>query len=89
MSASDSWSVQLTVSETDGRTDAEARLVMGSQQQLRGRGRAHLNPLDQEVEKIGAEIAVARALSDLAHLLLHAAARDVEGMTHEPAHLHM
>ncbi len=36
--------------------------------------------------KIGAEIAVARALSDLAHKLLHAAAFDVESMTHERAH---
>lgn len=88
MSASDSWSVQLRVSETEGQTDAEARLVMGGDQQLTGRGRARLNPLDQDVEKIGAEIAVARALSDLAHTLLHAAARDVEGMTHAPAHLH-
>ncbi len=34
-------------------------------------------------------IAVARALSDLAHHVLHAAAADVEGMTHERAHLHL
>ena len=32
---------------------------------------------------------MARALSDLAHKLLHAAAVDVEGMTHERAHLHL
>jgi len=89
VSGSDSWSVQLHVSETDGQTDAEAVLAMGSGQQLKGRGRARLNPLDQQVEKIGAEIALARALSDLAHALLHAAAADVEGMTHAPAHLHI
>jgi hypothetical protein len=40
-------------------------------------------------QKIGAEIAVARALSDLAHKLLHAAASDVESMTHERAHLYL
>ncbi len=32
---------------------------------------------------------MARALSDLAHKQLHAAASDVEGMTHERAHLHV
>ncbi len=89
MSVSDSWSVRLSVSETDGETDAEARLDMDGAGQLTGRGKARLNPTDQEVEKIGAEIAVARALSDLAHNLLHAAATDVEGMTHQRAHLHL
>ncbi len=55
-----------------------------------GRSRsARLNPTDRGVEKIGAQIAVARALSDLAHKLLHSAAHEVEGMTHQRAHLHM
>jgi len=68
---------------------AVARLNMDGDEHLAGRGRARLNPLDQGVEKIGVEIAVAHALSDLAHRLLHAAAVDVEGMTHERAHLHL
>ena len=89
MNVSDRWSVQLSVSETDGETNAEARLVMDGDVQRTGRGRAQLNPADREVVKIGAEIAVARALSDLAHKLLHAAASDVESMTHERAHLHL
>ena len=38
-----------------------------------GHGRARLNPADREVAKIGVEIAVARALSDLAHKLPFAA----------------
>jgi Domain of unknown function (DUF1876) len=88
MSLSDDWSVRLSITETDDETDAQAHLVMGGQH-LRGRGRARLNPADQKVGKIGAEIAVARALSDLAHRLLHTAAADVEGMTHERAHLHL
>jgi Domain of unknown function (DUF1876) len=89
MSVSDNWSLRLSVTETDGETDAEAHFVMEGHEQLTGRGRARLNPSDQQVEKIGAEIAVARALSDLAHRLLHIAAADVEGVTHERAHLHM
>jgi hypothetical protein len=89
MSVSDNCSLRLSVTETDGETDAEAHFVMDGHELLTGRGRARLNPADQQVEKIGAEIATARALSDLAHRLLHAAAADVEDMTQERAHLHM
>jgi hypothetical protein len=34
-------------------------------------------------------LAVARALSELAHSLLDVAAADIEQVTHEPAHLRM
>jgi hypothetical protein len=53
-----------------------------------GRGKAKLNPADQDVGMIGEEIAIARALSDLSHKLLHSAAVGVENMTHERARLH-
>jgi len=89
MSVSDRWSVRISVSEKDGETNAEARLVMDGDTHMAGRGRARLNPGDQDVAEIGAEIAVARALSDLAQRLLHAAAADVEGITHERARLHL
>ena len=89
MNMSDRWSVLLSVSDTDGETNAEARLLIDGDVQRTGRGRARLNPADRDVVKIGAEIAMARALSDLAHKLLHAAAADVEGMTHARAHLHL
>jgi len=89
MAASDRWSMVLSIQESDGETMATAQLIMEGDEHLAGRGRARLNPADQGVERIGAEIATARALSDLAHKLLHAAAVDVEGMTHQRAHLHM
>lgn len=88
MSSSNPWTMSLSIGESDGETTAEAHLLM-TDDHLAGHGKARLNPADQAVEKIGAEIAVARALSDLAHRLLHAAATDVEGMTHKPAHLHL
>jgi Rv2632c-like len=53
-----------------------------------GRGKAKLNPSDQNVAVIREEIAIARALSDLSHKLLHSAAVGVETMTHEKARLH-
>jgi len=79
----------MSVSERDGSTDAEARLPMSSGTDLTGHGTARRNPTDENVTKIGEELAVARALSDLAHRLLRVATADVETVTHERAHLHM
>jgi hypothetical protein len=56
---------------------------------LSGHGAARRNPDDREVTEIGEEIAAARALSDLAHKLLSAAADSIEGITHRRAHLHL
>jgi hypothetical protein len=89
MNMADDWQVILSVSGHDDETQAEARLVMSGGAELSGHGKARRNPTDQNVTKIGAEIAVARALSGLAHGLLHAATADVEAMTHEHARLHM
>ena len=88
MSMAERWSVRLSVSELGGETHAEARLIMDGDDHLFGRGTARRNPADQNVLKIGEEIAVARALSDLGHKLLQAAAADVEAVTHEKARLH-
>jgi Rv2632c-like len=89
MNMDQGWSVTLSVSELDDETQAEASLVMPDGSQLSGHGRARRNPADQNITKIGEEIAVARSLSDLAHRLLHAATADVERVTHERARLHM
>jgi Rv2632c-like len=66
MNRDDHWSVSLSVAETDGRTHAEARLDMAGGGQFAGGGEARLNPADQDIWMIGAQIAAARALSDLA-----------------------
>jgi len=89
MNRNDLWSVDLSVAETDGRTRAEARLAIAGDEQLSGSGEARLNPADQDVWTIGAQIAVARALSDLAGKLLHTAATGIEKITHERADLHL
>ena len=83
------WSVMLSVSARDGSTEAEARLPMSGGTDLTGHGTARRNPADQNVTKIGEELAVARALSDLAHLLMREATADVETVTHGRAHLHI
>ena len=68
---------------------AEVGGVISGGGQISGNGTARRNPVDQNVTKIGAEIAVARALSNLAHRLMHVATSDVEALTHEHARLHM
>jgi Domain of unknown function (DUF1876) len=72
MSTSKRWRVDVFIDEHENRTRAEARLH---------------NPRDPDVPEIGDELAVSRALSDLAHKLLDAAAADIEQVTHRPAYL--
>ncbi|HSK90621.1 MAG TPA: DUF1876 domain-containing protein [Euzebyales bacterium] len=82
------WTVDIYLSEEDGDehtvTRAEARLHTQDATDLRGHGHARKHPDDADVPEIGDELAAARALSDLAHQLLHAAAEDIEAVTHQP-----
>jgi hypothetical protein len=87
MAATKTWRVDIFIGESDEQTHAEARLMPGAEVSLTGRGVARLNPTDRGVPEIGDELAVARALSDLAHQLLHAAADDIEAVTHAPVDL--
>lgn len=86
MTTADSWKVKISLHEQDGKTRAEARLAKEDLGMI-GHGLARRDPHDQEVMQIGEEIAAARALSDLAHQLLDEAAWQIEGITHERAHL--
>jgi len=77
------WTVDVFIDEHDDerRTRAEARLQTPERIGLTGIGSARRNPVDPEVPEIGDELAVSRALSDLAHHLLDAAAGDIEAVT--------
>jgi len=77
------WTVSIMIGEHEGRTRAIARLNTGERTTLTGTGTARLNPSDRDVPEIGDELAAARALSHLAHLLLEATADDIAGVTHE------
>ncbi len=72
------WDVRVFISEDGSRTHAEAVLRTDAGTELRQAGTARRNPSDREVAEIGDELAVARALSGLAHDLLEAAAGDIE-----------
>jgi Rv2632c-like len=90
MIASRQWSVDIFIDEHEDErtTRAEARLHTNDKTDLVGRGTARRNPHDTDVAEIGDELAVARALSNLAHELLDAAASDIEQVTHEHIRLH-
>ena len=87
MTAMKRWSVEVLIGEDEGRTYAEARLQTEIGDRLVGIGRARLSPDDRDVPEIGDELAAARALTDLGHRLLMAAAKDVQEVTHEPVRL--
>ncbi|MGY1779923.1 DUF1876 domain-containing protein [Geodermatophilus sp. SYSU D01036] len=89
MDAVKTWTVRIDIGEHDGRTRAVAHLQTRDTEAVTGTGFARLDPADRDVPEIGDEIAVARALSDLAHRLLRAATEDVEQSTGEAAHLVM
>jgi hypothetical protein len=84
---SKSWTVQIDIGEHDGTTRAIARLNTGDERSLSGTGVARQNPADPNVPEIGDELAAARALSELAHALLDAAAEDLSGALHKPVTL--
>ncbi|HEU5111385.1 MAG TPA: DUF1876 domain-containing protein [Micromonosporaceae bacterium] len=91
MSTAKRWTVEVFIDEHgDERiTRAEARLHTNDKTALRGIGTARRNPRDYEVPEIGDELAAARALFDLAHQLLEAAAVDLHELTRGPAGVHL
>jgi hypothetical protein len=88
MSMSERRPLTLLLDEHNGETHAEADLIMDGGH-WSARGTARCNPADRNVVKIGEQIAIARALFELAQQLLHAAASDIEAVTHEHARLHL
>ena len=81
------WTVEVLFEESDDKTDAEALLEIGTERYA-GWGRARRNPVDPEIPRIGEELAAARALSDLAHKLLEAAATEIERFEGHPVRVH-
>lgn len=83
------WSMEIEITEEGDETHARAVLFSKGDAHLIGVGQARRNPADPMVHEIGDELAVARALADLASKLLTAASSDVAKATgsREPVHL--
>jgi hypothetical protein len=77
------WHIDVLVDEHEKRTRAKVRLSWEGNE-LVGVGLARLDPADEPVAAIGDELAIARALSDLAHQLLDRTVTDIEAVTRKP-----
>ncbi|MEG3627889.1 DUF1876 domain-containing protein [Streptomyces poriticola] len=75
------WTVQIYISEDGDDTRAQAVLSTRDTSTLTGRGLARRNPIDRPVPEIGDELAVSRALEDLAIRLHDVAADDIVMLT--------
>jgi hypothetical protein len=74
--------IDVLIEERDERTRAKARLSWAGKK-IVGIGLARLDPLDEPVAKIGDELAIARALSDLANQMFAMTSTDIEASTHQ------
>ncbi|GAA1814670.1 DUF1876 domain-containing protein [Agromyces neolithicus] len=82
------WSITVDIDEQEDTTLAHVSVRTPKGHDVTGVGHAQRNPLDPSVPEIGDELAVSRALRNLAERLLHATENDIAGATGEPAHLH-
>ena len=88
------WNVKIhlfdadEVQSDDEITSAHAVLSTSAGTTLNGYGRARRNPGDADIPEIGEELAVARALRDLADRLLKATSDDIGQIEHQKVHLH-
>jgi hypothetical protein len=81
------WQVDIAFTEDGDRTRADAILELAGQR-YHGWGRAKRAPEDPSVPVIGQDLAAARALSDLSHQLLDAAADRIEQSEGHPVKPH-
>ena len=80
------WRVDIEIDEKDRQTQADVLLEAG-EVRYRAWGRARRNPIDPSRPWIGEEVAVARALENLALQLRGAAEHDVEEFEGHPVEI--
>lgn len=83
------WHIEMDFREDGARTKAAAMVRLPDGTELRSHGHANRHPSDPGQERVGEELAAARALNDLARQLLSKAADEIEDVTHMPAHPRM
>jgi hypothetical protein len=83
-----SMRVDVSLTEDADHCEAVAR-VRVRERDFSGWGRARRHPTDPEMPVVGEELAVARALSDVSHQLVVAAADSLESALGRPVALHV
>ena len=81
------WTVHVHITERGDETTAAAVLGVEAPDQLESEGRSRRNPTDPASPVIGDEVAVARALRQLADRLLATAESNISSSTGSQAHL--
>ena len=81
------WRVGIAFTNEAERTRADAVLELADHR-FHGFGQAKRAPDDPSVPLVGQDLAAARALSDLSHQLLDAAAARIEAYEGHPVKLH-
>jgi hypothetical protein len=81
MTRAKQWHIDIYIDEHDGHTRAEVRLRNPDRTGLVGTGTADRHPDDLNVPEIGDELAVARALANLAEQLTNVTRQDIESVT--------
>ncbi|MEY9968429.1 hypothetical protein ABIA33_006513 [Streptacidiphilus sp. MAP12-16] len=74
------WTVQIYITEEGEETRARAVLDASGSSEISGRGVARRNPVDRSIPEVGDELAVSRALEDLAIRLHDVASDDIVQM---------
>jgi Domain of unknown function (DUF1876) len=80
------WRVDIAFTEDGDRTRADAVLELAGAR-YHGFGQARRAPGDPSVPVVGEDLAASRALSELAHQLVNAAADRIESFEGHPVHL--
>ena len=80
--------IDITMTEDANHCEAVARVRLRGRE-FSGWGRARRNPSDPEMPVVGEELAVARALSEVSHQLVVAAADSLESALGRPVALHV
>jgi len=73
------WRIEILLNENDHETQALARLDTHDDHHAHGQGTARRSPIDTDRPQICDQLAVARALSELANKLAGRAGRGLEG----------
>ncbi|MBT2382875.1 DUF1876 domain-containing protein [Streptomyces sp. ISL-11] len=79
--------VEIEFREAGALTQAAAVLRMQDGTELTAHGVTNRHPDDPGQQRVGEEVAAARALHGLVEQLLEKAGVDIEEVTHTPAHL--
>ncbi|WP_434594502.1 DUF1876 domain-containing protein [Streptomyces sp. A5-4] len=72
------WHVEMEFNEEGDRTRAAAMVRLGDGTEIRGHGTARRHPTDSEQLRVGEEVAGARALMEIASLLLQKAHTEID-----------